>query len=140
MGENTSRLEHEIRTERAELGRNLEDLEQKAKDLADWRVHYGRHPEVFLGLAAGAGLIAGVLASTGGSTAEAPVTAYPRESREHRPLLERSRKAAHLVETWGHISDALLGLATAKIVDSIADALPGFRDQYDNRVGSPVSR
>ena len=132
MGENTSQIEHEIRTEREELGRNLEDLEQKAKDLADWRVHYARHPEVFLGAAVGVGVLIGVLTSGGSSTTDEDLEqVYPREHVDARPLRERSRKAAQLFDTWGHISDALLGLATAKVVDTIAEFLPGFRDHYD---------
>ena len=127
MGEDTSQIEREIRIEREELGRNLDDLEQKAKDLADWRVHYARHPEVFLGAALGVGLILGALTAANGSES-ATESAYPRE---HRPLRERSRKAAQVIDTWGHVSDALLGLATAKAIDVIAEFLPGFRDHYE---------
>ena len=133
MGQDTSQIEREIRSEREELGRNLEDLEQKAKALADWRVHYANHPEVFLGAAVGVGLLLGVL--TSGDSTERSAEAYPRSSeaypRERLPLRERSRKAAQVIDTWGHVSDALLGLATAKAIDVISEFLPGFRDQYE---------
>jgi hypothetical protein len=133
VGENTSQIEHEIRAEREELGRNLEDLEEKARQLADWRVHYRRHPEVFLGVAFGAGLLLAALAGEGRADSEEP--AEPRYVSPRVPLRERSRKAAQVAETWGHISDAFLGLATAKAVDYIADHLPGFRDHYDRQSG-----
>ena len=35
MGENTSQIEREIRAERTELGRNLRELESKARDMTD---------------------------------------------------------------------------------------------------------
>jgi hypothetical protein len=38
-----------------------------------------------------------------------------------------------LIATWGHISDALLGVATAKAVDAIAEYLPGFKDEYERQ-------
>lgn len=136
MGEDTSQIERDIVIERAELGRNLEDLEQKARELTDWRVHYSHRPAVFLGAALGTGLVLGAL--TGGGHSHRPRSARVVGIPPKRPLTERSPKAAHVASTWGHISDALLGLATAKAIDVIADYLPGFRDQYE-RQSAPAS-
>ena len=35
------------------------------------------------------------------------------------------------------MSDALLGVATAKAVDAIAEYLPGFKDQYEQQTARP---
>jgi hypothetical protein len=137
MGENASQIEREIIAERAELGRNLDTLETKARDLADWRVHYRNHPGVFLGAAVGAGVVLGALShrrvheSFGYvNYAHPPERPEPREPRT--PLASRFRgpKARRLVETWEHITDALLAVATAKAVDVVSDYLPGFGDEY----------
>ena len=61
MGENAGQIEREIMAERNELGRNLEVLQTKARDMADWRVHYRNHPGVFLGAAAGVGVLLGAM-------------------------------------------------------------------------------
>ena len=37
------------------------------------------------------------------------------------------------MNTWEQITDALLGVATARAVDAIAERLPGFKDQYERQ-------
>jgi hypothetical protein len=135
MGENTDQIERDIRAERAELGRNLEDLELKAKELADWRVHYRNHPAVFLGAAAGIGVLLGAVMTP----AIVPSAGPSRNpTSPGRPFLQGSPRAAQLMTAWEHVSSALLGLATAKAVDMIAEYLPGFRDQYERQAGAQV--
>ena len=136
MDENTSQIERTIVTEREALGRNLEALNQKARELADWRTHYRQRPWLFIGVAAGAGVIAGALVGRGEVT-------WPQSNRVHgeprRPLSERSPKAAQLMTTWARVSDALLALVTAKSIDAISARVPGFRDHYDQQ-SDPGSR
>ena len=127
MGANTDQIEREIRAERDELGRNLEDLEFKAKELADWKVHYRNHPGVFLGAAAGIGVLLG--AAVAPANGRAPMR--PGLRLQGRP------KVAQLVSTWELVSDALLGLATAKAIDAIAEYLPGFKDEYERQSAIP---
>ena len=62
MGEDTNQIEREIRERRAGLGRNLDELQDKARDLADWRTHYRGHTSTFLGVALGAGFLLGLAA------------------------------------------------------------------------------
>jgi len=125
---NTGQIEHDIKVQRGRLDRNLEELEQRVHDIADWRVQFGKRPGLFLGAAVGAGVVFGLLA---GSDDGRPSSSYAALSRP--PLRERNPKAAQLLSTWDRISDALLGLATAKVIDTISDSVPGFRDHYDRR-------
>jgi hypothetical protein len=136
MGENASQIEREISAERAELGRNLDALETKARDLTNWRVHYRNHPGLFLGAAVGVGVALGALSHRSSNAFGYVSYAHPPERREpRRPLSERFRgpKARRLVDTWGHVTDALLAVATAKAVDVIAGYLPGFANEYQRR-------
>ena len=34
-------------------------------------------------------------------------------------------------ETWQHIAEALLGVASARAVQFVSELVPGFRDQFD---------
>lgn len=135
MGENTNQIEREIAMERAELGRNLEDLEQKAKALTDWTVHYRNRPGLFLGAAVGTGMLLGAL-----TAGEESVRTVRGSQVLARPVRERSAKADHVIDTWTHISDAFVGLATAKVIDVISEFIPGFRDQYERHVGPSPQR
>lgn len=57
MGQTTDQIVNEIDKTREELLFNLEELEARAKELADWRHHFEKHPGKLL---AGA-LIGGML-------------------------------------------------------------------------------
>ena len=134
MGANTDQIEREIRAERDELGRNLHDLEFKAKELTDWKAHYRNNPAVFLGAAAGIGVLLGAVLTP---APDRSTEALQARSVPTRGFAGRSPKVEQLLATWGHISDALLGVATAKAVDAIAEYLPGFKDQYERQSARP---
>jgi hypothetical protein len=50
-------IEAHIRSTRRRLEINLQELEHRVKDAADWRVHFSRHTAIFLGAAFVGGLI-----------------------------------------------------------------------------------
>ena len=91
----------------------------------DWRAEYRDHPWVFLGAAVGIGVILGTMIRP--STRSA---IYQNRTAPLRQALHTSPKVAQLKSTWGLMSDALLGVATAKAVDAIGGYIPGFRDEY----------
>lgn len=131
MGEITSEIERDIVTERSELGRNLEELETKARALADWRTHYRNHAGLALGVVFGTAVVAGALIGR----SRTPRVHTPRPERVARPSEPRepSRYRRHLEETWQGVTAALLGVATAKAIDVVSDLVPGFRDHYGQR-------
>lgn len=134
MGENASQIEREIMAERSELGRNLEVLETKARDLADWRVHYRNHAGVFLGVAAGAGVLLGIMSHgrRNGSFGYVSYATPERPPKPRRPLSERLNgpKSRQLMDTFDNAANALLAVGVAKAVDFLSSYLPGFSDEY----------
>lgn len=59
MGQTTDQIETDIDRTREQLRSNLEELESRVKDAADWRTQFKRHP----GPMVVAALIGGVLLS-----------------------------------------------------------------------------
>jgi hypothetical protein len=59
MGERTDQIEIELDRTREELKSNLEELEMRARDAADWRSHFQKHP----GPMVVAAMVGGVLLS-----------------------------------------------------------------------------
>jgi hypothetical protein len=142
VGENTSQIEREIRAERTELGRNLRELETKARIMTDWRTHHRNNPGLFMGLAFSGGVVLGLLsmprraATRDFETYEEPFDAAPvpprRRLRVPRVVTEtRDLAGRQLGQTWEHIASALLGVASAKAVELVAEMIPGFRDHYE---------
>jgi hypothetical protein len=139
MGESTSKIERDIAAERNELGRNLQLLETKARSLADWRTHFRNHPFALIGVALGGGALLGLL--TGGGDApqaefEEERLVEPEESPYKGPSMFAS-SAQHarrqFGDTWDHIAETLLAVASAKAISFIASKVPGFREEYSAR-------
>ncbi len=140
MGENTGQIEREIRQERSDLDRNLRVLEDKTREIADWRTHHRNHPGLFVGLAFGIGLAAGLA-----TLPARPRTARVRPERDrYEPARSMGVIAAttsttkdlarrQLGDTLEHVADALFRVASAKVVEFVSAHVPGFRDQFERR-------
>ena len=59
MGQTTEQIESGIDRTRDDLKSNLEELESRVKDVADWRAHFQKHP----GRLIAAAMFGGVLLS-----------------------------------------------------------------------------
>ena len=128
MGETISQIEQDLAAERVDLGRNLNELETKARQMTDWRHHYRNHPAQLLGAALAAGVVLGVMSagrSGGSSSHRQNLAAVPDSSA---PRL-RNRALSRLESDWNHISDALMGVASAKVMEFVGNLVPGFRDE-----------
>jgi hypothetical protein len=138
VGEDTRRIEDEIRAERGDLDRNLEALETRAHELADWRTHYRRHTGVALGVAFGGGFLLAALMHRGrsqGTRAYSPEP--PRLAQERRNPLKMLANNPHarqqVGQTWDHIVESLIGLGSMKAIEWLGTKIPGFRDEYESR-------
>lgn len=140
MGENPSQIEREIRQERSDLDRNLRRLEHKTREITDWRTHHRNHPGVFLGLAFGAGMVLGLVTVPRAHRHSA--NAWAERDTSHDPLRPmgalstssagtRAMARRQVAETWEHVADALLRVASLRLVEFVSELVPGFRDQFD---------
>ena len=137
MGEDARALEEEIRVGRSELGRNIDHLQQRTKELTDWRSQYRNHAGVSIALAFGGGIALGLLARrSGGSVPRYSPPEDPSRPVGFHPLKaigENPKVKAQVGEVWDEILEALITVASAKAVDLLGTVVPGFRDEYDTR-------
>jgi hypothetical protein len=149
MGEDTREIEREIRAERAELDRNLRELQRQTRDLADWRTHYRNHAGVFLATAVGGGLLLGLLSvprrsRTGVSRPHVEPHHADWQPAERRPVGATSFQALKAIgnnprarqqigETWQQILDTLIAVGSARAIDLLGAYVPGFRQQHESR-------
>lgn len=63
MVQESDRIKQHIDETRAELGRNLEQLEHCVKDVIDWRAYFNRDPFKMLAAAFSGGLLLGLFAT-----------------------------------------------------------------------------
>jgi hypothetical protein len=142
MGESTSQIERDIAAERNELGRNLQLLENKARSLTDWRMHFRKHPFALMAVALGGGALLGVLSTRLNEIATTEPEydeerfLEPEEPRYAQPsafAASAARARRQFGDTWDHIADALLAVVSAKAIQFVANKVPGFREEYSAR-------
>ena len=148
MGEITNEIEREIRDKRQELGRNLDELEDKARELVDWRTHYRNHSGLFLSAAFSAGVVAGLtmIPSAANRRQESfeddlsDVGAGPDAYKpKHQVWTGRptggggtgngtiARAARQVSDTWGEITDAVLKAASARAIQFVSELVPDLQ-------------
>ena len=128
MGEATSQIEAHIETTRAELGSNLQELEQKVKSVTDWKHHFQKNPMTLLGVAFGGGiLLANMLGGRKNSRRARGVYNSSVESQPHAAVDSSKDKA---IELWDDIKGALIGVAAARFKDFVGEVVPGFSEQF----------
>jgi len=136
VGEDTRQIERDIRMERKNLDRNLQELEAQAKALTDWRTHYRNHPAASLSVALGGGLLMGLLVG-GRRNGHAPSVDLPRPRSAGfnalRALGDNPRARQQVGDTWNRILETMIGVASAKAVELLSSVVPGFRNEYRTR-------
>jgi len=123
VDEETNRIKQHIDTERSELGRNLDEIESRVKSATSVRAHFDKHTGWILGAAVAGGVLLSLAfgrSSDSGSNANTP--GRPRYLATHL------RRVSNTVDD---IVDGLVGVASQKLQSFVADAVPGFREQYD---------
>jgi hypothetical protein len=121
MVERSDQIEKHIASTRSELGSNLQELEDKVKQAADWRTYFDRNPMMLMGLALGGGVLLGTMTgSNGGAAQEPPKAGSPFAGRSNAPV----------ADTWYTLKGALIGLAGSKVRTLLDEVLPGFDEQY----------
>lgn len=137
MDRATDRIEQHLDHEREALRSNLAELEDRVRSVVDWRRQFRGNTAAFLGLACCSGLLIGLMTARRTQARRPPaVTAY-----SHRPASAYSdHRRRELSLAWRGIESALIGLAAAKLKDTLANLLPGFREQVTRRDGGGYTR
>lgn len=130
-GQTANQIENFIENKRADLGSNLQELEQKVRSATDWQQHFRKNPMTMLGLAFGGGILLATMAGRRSSGS------YSVHSRANSPA-DDGRRTIHsspardaALETWDTIKGAVIGVAAARFKEYAEQILPGFSSQYD---------
>lgn len=132
MNDEMARIQNEIDAEKAELADNLSELEDKAREVTDWRVQVRKRPLESVGVAVAAGVAIALLTRRGGRRAAAPHDANgngsaPAGAWSH-PVVDR-------------VLGALVAVAATKAVELLSESLPELAEHLKHELvtESPVS-
>jgi hypothetical protein len=121
VDEKSSEIIDEIETSRDRLGENLNDLESRMREAANWRTYYERHPYMFIGTAVGGGLLlSGILRGGKGSNG-----GTVRHEVRHEGIPREKGPASEIID---QVKSALVVYGTAKAKEVLGEVLPGFRE------------
>ena len=137
MDETTEQIESQIYHRRRALRSNLQELEDKARSVTDWRQRVRANPGAMLAVAFVGGMFAAHLIprrSRRGS---------PRSSRPTEGMERVSGRRNQFSEAWENIQGALIGVAASKVKNALAQVVPGFSEQVAEAAaarGAPAPR
>jgi hypothetical protein len=120
MAERPDQIERHIESTRNELGNNLQELQHKVKQAADWKTYYERNPMMMVGLAFGGGvLLSGFLGGKTGSPGQ-----------RDRIRSERGPDRSQVNQMLETLKGALIGVTATKLRTVLDQVIPGFNEQY----------
>lgn len=129
MDETVDQIEQRIERSRQGLRSNLNELGDRMKSAIDWRETFRRNPAATFAVA----FIGGVLLASAVGRAEAS----QRQRRVSRHIAfnrVRSGSQQRALRAWDEIKSALVGMVAAKVTSTLAEALPGFKEQLNPRL------
>jgi hypothetical protein len=144
----------EIQQQRQELGDNLQQLENKVRDTVDWRVQFSERPMAGLGIAFAGGFLLSMLMPGGGDSKSQSSPTYdssnyrvdddatraqpisyryqPSDRGEHKSRsMMATPEMKEVTDTLENIRGAVMGMAASRLRDFLAEAVPGFADEYE---------
>jgi hypothetical protein len=129
MGQTVNEIEDHIETSREDLRSNLEELRQKVRTAVDWRERFRSNPGAVLAVAFGGGFILAKV--IGGSRSDRSGASGSRRSAALSGAVE-DRKG-QVLRAWDDIQSALVGVVASKVSHTLAEVVPGFKEQLAAR-------
>ena len=137
MDRDTDRVKQHLDHERRALRSNLAELEHRVRSSVDWRIQFRRNTAAFLGFACATGLLIGMMTARRRRAPAGPE--YPTATAGGpAPYGDHRRREVSLA--WRSIESALIGLAAASLKGTLANLLPGLREQLARRDGNGYKR
>jgi hypothetical protein len=159
VGEATDQIRDQIDTQREQLGENLHQLEEKVKSTVDWRTQFEERPMLGMGIAFGTGFLLSMMLPSGSksdsrshSQSGGQMTPYHYDQSNFRvqdearswqggggysgttnfaQTQQRSPEMTEISETVENIRGAVMGLAATRLRSFLAEAVPGFKEEYE---------
>ena len=132
MDEETSTIKQRIDNEREQLGRNLDEIEDRVKKATDLKTHFDRNTPWILGGAVAGGFLLSRLFHKSSASGHPPRReANATERITSSPNPRSPSHLSRLSETLDNILEGLVGVVSNKMHSFVADAVPGFGEEYD---------
>jgi hypothetical protein len=126
MGQTANQIEAHIERTRDTLGSNIQELEQKAKSVTDWKHHFQNRPMTMIGVAFGGGVFLATMLG-GGKRRRSHISHEPSGTAPHA---RTDRQKHQALETWDNIKGALIAVAATRFKDFVGEVMPDFNEHF----------
>jgi Protein of unknown function (DUF3618) len=128
MDETIDQIEAHIDRTRERLGSNLHELERRVDAATDWRQQFRARPYTALGAAFAGGI---VMATVVRHRSSGQGFTPSRQAAAAAPSRSDIDARGQALEVWNIIKGALVGVATTRVKDFIAELVPGFQEHFE---------
>jgi hypothetical protein len=132
VGQTVDQIEGQIQDSREDLRSNFDQLGYRVKSAVDWREKFRASPGAILAVAFGGGF---VLANVVGGSRRRDESS----PSAHRAAVRDSAKykKGALLRAWDDVQRALVAVAATKVSNTLAEFVPGFKEQLRSREYHP---
>jgi hypothetical protein len=136
MVQETDKIKNHIDTQRGKLGEDLQEIERRVTKAVDWREWFDRNPLGMMGAAAAGGFALSLLIRRSSDRSDSNQYGEAESSpgftglRQSRSSSKTSSQMQRMADTLDNTVAALLGVASSKVRDFVADVIPNFREEY----------
>jgi hypothetical protein len=130
----TDQIKDHIDTQRGKLEQDLHEIERRVTKAVDWREWFDRNPLGMIGAAAAGGFVLSLLIRRSSEPSHSTLSGDSSPSltgpRQSRSSSKTSSQMDRMANTLDITVAALLGVASKKVRDFVADVVPNFREEY----------
>jgi hypothetical protein len=130
MAEEPNQIKRHIDATRRELGQNVQELGNRAKQATDWHTYFEKSPMTMLALAFTGGVVLSGFVGRQGTHHNGhhhPLSQAP-EGQSHRAVEHRKSEAADMFD---NVKGAMIGWTASQFKTLLGELLPGFRQEYE---------
>jgi hypothetical protein len=126
------RLQARIEAEGNSLKQNLEEFEDRVKNVLDWKVWYRHNTALAIGGAAAGGILLALLLpkSDSGEEASPEIDDFDQVSAAETLSRIRPVRRSRFHNVLDNSMSAILGVAADQVQHFMSRAIPGFREHY----------
>jgi hypothetical protein len=132
----TDKIKAHIDTQRGKVDQDLHEIERRVTKAVDWKEWFDRNPLGMIGAAAAGGFVFSLLIRRSSDVPHSKRYSEvdPRSSlttpRQSGSSSKTSSQMDRVADTLDNTVAALLGVASSKVRDFVADVIPNFREEY----------
>ena len=130
----TSQVQDKVEDVQHQVQDKVEEVQAKVKDATDWRTQFDRRPMVGVAVAFGGGVL--LASMLGGGSKDQSRGTYGGYQPQYQGFSGSQGQGGtdigrqHVSSTFDNVKGAVMGVAAAQLKAVLADALPGFDDEY----------